>query len=286
MIYEFRLSPPGKGRGVSCDANGAFIGSIPLLRRAKMHGRDRWEPRDCGDLSTQLGKQLGLPIDISSKAGGLKAISNALNEGDVARAQIATVLLGIPDPLPLVKGIRARTEMIKFIRDLDRSGMIKTDWDPDEHPRWPAGTPDSQGGQFAPKSNSSAATQTQTPMLSTPRKEIADSKFPAPATANTEGLINIKDRKRSEEECERLLDSDMYVCGSLRDKRERAVCRSSAMARYAACLRGEPLPPLAFPDPDYDFQPLPAPPSRQKPSLSPPWWFFLPWVLPEFGIPA
>ncbi len=129
MIYEFRLSSPGKGRGVSCDANGAFIGSIPLLKRAKMHGIDRWEPRDCGDLSKQLGKQLGLPIDISSKAGGLKAISNALNEGDVARAQIATVLLGIPDPPSLVKGVSARTEMIKFIRDLDRSGLVKADWD-------------------------------------------------------------------------------------------------------------------------------------------------------------
>lgn len=26
--------------------------------------------------------------------------------------------------------------------------MIK--WDPDEHPCWPAGSADSQGGQFAP----------------------------------------------------------------------------------------------------------------------------------------
>ena len=34
--------------------------------------------------------------------GGLKAISNALNKGDVARAQMAAVLLGIPEP-PLLK---------------------------------------------------------------------------------------------------------------------------------------------------------------------------------------
>lgn len=39
--------------------------------------------------------------------------------------------------------------MIKLIRDLDRSGMLK--WDPDEHPRWPAGSSDGKGGEFAPK---------------------------------------------------------------------------------------------------------------------------------------
>lgn len=125
MIREFRLSPPGSGRGVSWDANGAFFGTTPLLKQSS--GKDRWEPRDCNDLSEQIGKQFGLPIDFSSKAGGLKAISNALNDGNVARAQIAAVLLGIPDAPALSKGSPSRSEMIKFIRDLHWSGMIK--WD-------------------------------------------------------------------------------------------------------------------------------------------------------------
>jgi hypothetical protein len=85
------------------------------------------------------------------KSGGLRAISNALNEGDIARAQIATVLLGIPDPPPLAKGSRTTEATLRFIRDLYWTGMIKADWDEDEHPRWPAGAPDSQGGRFAPK---------------------------------------------------------------------------------------------------------------------------------------
>ena len=33
MIHEFHLSPPGTGRGLSCDANGAFVGNIPPLKR-------------------------------------------------------------------------------------------------------------------------------------------------------------------------------------------------------------------------------------------------------------
>jgi hypothetical protein len=154
LIREFRLSPPSKRQGVSCDENGAFIGTIPLLERTRANGKDRWLPIDGGELSEQISSHLGLPIDMSRKIGGLRTIASALNSGDVARAQIATVLLGIPDPPRLSKTVNARDEMIKFISDLHWSGMIKADWDPDEHPRWPAGAPDSQGGQFAPKSDS------------------------------------------------------------------------------------------------------------------------------------
>ncbi len=127
MIHEFRLSPPGSGRGVSCDESGAFVGTVPLLRKFEANGRARWEPRDNNHLSKHLGTAFGIPIDIASKTGGLKAICNALNDGDVARAQIATVLLAIPDPPTLSKDVRSRGDMIKFIRDLYRSGMIK--WD-------------------------------------------------------------------------------------------------------------------------------------------------------------
>lgn len=166
MIREFRLSPGGKGQGVSCGENGAFFGSIPLLKRSSVNGNDYWQPIDSEQLSEDIGKQFDLPIDMSRKKGGLKTIADALNAGDVARAQIAAVLLGIPNPPRLFKNASARDDMIKFIRDLHWSGMIKTDWNPDEHPRWPAGAPDSQGGQFAPKgsgeseSNSSGDTLT------------------------------------------------------------------------------------------------------------------------------
>ena len=94
MDREFRLAPAGSGRGVSCDANGAFVGGIPLLKRSEA-GND-WEPRDCVELSEQIAMNFGLPIDMTAKMGGLGAISRALNEGNIARAQIATVLLAIP----------------------------------------------------------------------------------------------------------------------------------------------------------------------------------------------
>jgi len=149
LIREFHLSPPGKGRGVSCDADGAFIGAIPVLNRLRKDGKDAWRPRDCGQLSEKISRHYGLPIDMSSKIGGLRAIANALNESDVPRAQIAAVLLGIPDPPQRSKQARPREQVIKLIRDLAWSGMLK--WDADEHPRWPAGSADSKGGKFAPK---------------------------------------------------------------------------------------------------------------------------------------
>ena len=158
MIHEFRLSARGNG-GVFCDKDGAFVGAIPMLVRARRNGKDEWRPRDCDDLSREMSAQYGLPIDMSSKRGGLTVIAKALDEGDVVRAQVATLLLGIPDPPSLSKGGPSRQEMIKLARDLHWSGMLKADWDSDEHPRWPAGAPDSQGGQFAPKSDGPAAGQ-------------------------------------------------------------------------------------------------------------------------------
>jgi hypothetical protein len=149
LIHKFHLSSPGKARGVSCDAEGAFIGAIPILNRLRKNGKDEWHLRDCEQLFEQISEHYGLPIDMSSKTGGLRVIVSALNQGDVARAQIAAVLLGIPDPPQLSKRACSREQMVNLVRDLHWSGMIK--WDPDEHPRWPAGSADSQGGQFAPK---------------------------------------------------------------------------------------------------------------------------------------
>jgi hypothetical protein len=154
LIHEFHLSPHGKV-GVSCGEDGVFVGATSLLKRMQTKGRDAWEPRSCEELSEQLSALYGLPIEMSAKQAGLKTIAAALNDGDLVRAQIATVLLGIPDLPRLAKGDDSREQMIKLIRDLHWTGMLK--WNPDEHPRWPAGSADSTGGQFAPKGGSSEA---------------------------------------------------------------------------------------------------------------------------------
>ena len=150
MLREFRLSPRLDG-GIFCDESGAFVGAISMLARTRGNGKDEWRPRDCDDLAQEMSALYGLPIDMSSKRGGLAVIAKALGEGDVVRAQVATVLLGIPHPPSLSKGAPSRQEMIELAGDLHWSGLLKADWDPDEHPRWPAGNADGKGGEFAPK---------------------------------------------------------------------------------------------------------------------------------------
>jgi len=127
-MRQFRLSPSGNGRGISCDASGAFVGSVPLLKRTSRNGREVWEPRDCEELCEDLGARYGVPIDVSSKTGGLTAVARALSANDIARAQIISLQLQFPEP-PVLAKQAPRGEMIEFVRELFRSGLIKARWD-------------------------------------------------------------------------------------------------------------------------------------------------------------
>ena len=143
MAREFRLSAK-RGHGIRCDNEGLFVGEIPLLERAN----DKWILREDGELARELGKAYGLPIDILSKKQRLGAVAHALNQRDVARAQIGTLLLQFPDPLPPAENTPTREKIIKLAAALDRSEMLKID---DLH--YPAKTPGGKGGEFAPKNS-------------------------------------------------------------------------------------------------------------------------------------
>ncbi len=147
----FRLADES-GAGVRCDAKVLFIGETSLLERTRgPSGLLEWRPRPLFDLNRDLGKCYGLPVDFSSKIGGLAAVARALDRGDLVHAQIAALLLQIPDPPGLTKTPRTTSEITELARRLQASGLLKADWDPAKHPRWPAESPDGVGGQFAPK---------------------------------------------------------------------------------------------------------------------------------------
>src|SRR5579883_1734652 len=190
LLHEFHLSPRGKD-GVFCDEGGAFVGAVPMLARTPRNGKDEWRPRDCNDLSQEMSAQYGLPVDMSSKRGGLTAIAKALNEGDVVRAQIATVLLGVPDPPSLSKGAPSRQELIRLASDLHWSGLLKADWDPDEHPRWPAGSADGKGGEFAPKGEGSETGASPISYVDTTSRAGSDD--PRPDRARPDVRIQLAD---------------------------------------------------------------------------------------------
>jgi hypothetical protein len=121
-----------------------------LEQGSSQGGPDHWQPRPVSDLNRDLSKCYGLPIEFTPKIGGLAAAARALNRGDLLHAQIATLHLQIPDPWPLTKSPQNSREIIDLARQLQGSGLLKEDWDPSKHPRWPAGSPDSIGGRFAP----------------------------------------------------------------------------------------------------------------------------------------
>ena len=116
---QFGLSP--EEEGVRCDAGGAFVGHVSLLKYAD----GKWMPRDSAVLSRALSAIYGLPVDASSKEGGIAAIALALNEKDVTRAQLATLFLHFPDPPAFGRGTLSRGELIKLAVALEWAGLLK-----------------------------------------------------------------------------------------------------------------------------------------------------------------
>jgi hypothetical protein len=135
------------------DVNGVFVGAVPLLQRvfgAGPGGHDKWEPRPMSDLNRDLSMSYRLPVEINAKIDGLRATAKALGRGDLIHARIATLHLELPDPPRVGKSTQTPDEIIDLARQLRASGLLKADWDPAKHPRWPAGSPGGAGGEFAP----------------------------------------------------------------------------------------------------------------------------------------
>ncbi len=144
----FRLARTGDSLGVSCDHRGAFIGSIPLLMALPgIRIGPEWEPRCTSELNNALSASYGMPIDVSVKKRGLAAIARALNRGDLAYAQIATLHLHLPDPPLVAKAAGQHQDTARLVALLRWSGVLKGDWDPERHPR--TGDPPNRGW-FAP----------------------------------------------------------------------------------------------------------------------------------------
>ena len=156
------------GSGVSCNKDGLCVGAVPLLERGRSAGSNQWRPRPLPDLNRDLSACCGLPIEFDRKINGLGRVARALSRGDLLHAQIATLHLQIPDPPPLTKSAPAPGEITDLARRLQASGLLKADWDPAKHPRWPAGSADSIGGRFAPAdatAGDSVAGETSPPVI-------------------------------------------------------------------------------------------------------------------------
>ncbi len=173
------------GEGVFCDADGLSIGEVALLQRASDSGDARpLRPRAAAELNRELSLCYGLPIEIQRKIGGLEAVAQALSRGDIAHAQMVALHLRFPDPPDIEKAPGDVRAIVDLALRLDASGLLKGDWDANLHPRWPAGSPDSVGGQFSPKDSQSSDSAASGPpgagVRSGPRPINAQTAIPAP----------------------------------------------------------------------------------------------------------
>jgi hypothetical protein len=156
-LRAFSLSPARDSGRVSCDAQGVFVGDVPLLNRTPVGVGDVvWSVRPIAELNDELAACYRLPIDIAAKVGALALIASALNRSDLALAAIAAVQMQFPDPPPLAKGDEASDEMMRRALELYRSGLLKADWDPSKHPR--RGSPPNPGW-FGPVDDDSSASE-------------------------------------------------------------------------------------------------------------------------------
>ncbi|MHB8283610.1 MAG: hypothetical protein ACYDD1_02945, partial [Caulobacteraceae bacterium] len=159
--HFFRLSA-SPHEGVWCGRGGASVGGVSLVEQAAdREGGERWRPRLADDLSFELTRSYGFPVDALGKMTGLAAVAQGLNDGDLARTQVILLHLQFPDPPSLAKGrppVRARDQLQ---RQLKASGLLKAGWDPNEHPRWPAGSEGGVGGEFAPGNSGATLTHAQ-----------------------------------------------------------------------------------------------------------------------------
>ena len=132
----YRLEPPGHPQGASCDAEGPALGPIRLLAKTAAG----FAPRPVTELNEALGNAFGRPVDAAGLLSGLGAVARALNEGDLARAMIATTQMRLPYLDAEQARRAARAEVLR-----------KAAADDPDHPGWPAATPGGKGGQFRPK---------------------------------------------------------------------------------------------------------------------------------------
>jgi hypothetical protein len=164
----FRLSPAE----VFCDSGGARVAGVALLEcAADSRGEKRWRVRPIDELNRELTAEYGLPLDLGGKVAGLTVVAKALDRGEIAKAQIAMLLMRFPDPPPLDKGARPSDDLGKLANALAESGLLKDDDFESEHPR--TGTPPNPGW-FAskPKRTMPARAPTADPRRAWPSRDV------------------------------------------------------------------------------------------------------------------
>jgi hypothetical protein len=151
FVREFTLAGPnGDGRHAYVSKEGAFLGrGVPLLERDAL---GQWKPRDSAILERLFAKGYGSPVELGRRAMQLRYVAQALNKGDLARANISLVRAELP-PLPSADLARAMARADGL--------LVKYNPDWDDEPRLPEGVPG--GGEWTSEEGDATGAMVQKP---------------------------------------------------------------------------------------------------------------------------
>jgi hypothetical protein len=147
-------------KGARCDASGAYLNNVPLLRRLPDHrGNVAWVPRGVAALNLDLSAGYCFSIDASRLAVDLCRVAAALNTAEVGVARMALELLQLPSFADRHDGRLDAAEQASLRAKLMKCGLLdgpsafrryNPNWpeEPrDEHGRWTSsGTSESDEG--------------------------------------------------------------------------------------------------------------------------------------------
>ncbi len=142
----FRL----RAGAVECDEEGPRVAGVCLLEKNQdTMARERWRVPPLPAVESRLRRAYERRIDAAHKLGALRVVAEALNDGELARAQIAALLLRLPDPPAAAE---RSTVGLGLDKALHNNGWLLKDWDPEAHPRTGVAP---NPGWFAPKDTDS-----------------------------------------------------------------------------------------------------------------------------------
>lgn len=142
---------------VECDEEGPRVAGVRLLDKAQDARRgERWRVPALPEIETRLRRAYDRRIGAGDKLGALHAVARALDDGELARAQIATLLLRLPNP-PEAGAESSDGHILD--KALNDNGWLVKEWESDDHPR--AGVAPNPGW-FAPKDKDEPSSKPQT----------------------------------------------------------------------------------------------------------------------------
>jgi hypothetical protein len=91
----FKLDQTVKGRGLRCDRDGLFFAGEALLER---DAEDQFRPIPATTIRKVFSNAYRADSNWESRIRSVDVVAKALNNGDVARAMMAAVLMRLPEP--------------------------------------------------------------------------------------------------------------------------------------------------------------------------------------------